>query len=181
MPGTAAIAPSDHVVVAALNFCLDLEKWNDLPVLVQERIGWLLSHHRLGKVCFMGATGFGLRIFDDSLDALSRKGDEVTLDVNVPAGSFRAGMEYWMRCPASFWEEHIDKTKAVPETEFVVKDKYGTLFYREPDEDVDEDDRNPWVASRYRATRFKRRSEADSVARRHPDSVVIHVRTQRKS
>lgn len=165
---------NDQQVVAALNSCLDLEKFNKLPSLVRNRLEVLCRRHRLGMVCFMGSEGFGLKVY----------GSECRPVPQVPVRIDEDG--HWMRCPASVWNpEEVKEWQVMDERGMDFFEKWQLAPFEDSDEDEDEEDdreltnknRVPrWISSHNRVSRAMKftRKEAEEVAK-EVKGVVVKV------
>lgn len=160
---------NDHQVVAALNSCLDLEKFNSLPRSVRDRLETLCRRHRLGMVCFMDIAGFGLKVYGDE-PKVKTTSDECTMHDTIPFTTVDTD-GHWMRCPGTAWSVEALK-------DWIVLDSRGKNVFKkwtewdEEDEDENEEDfvRKPeWSPSsnhnsRDRAMKFTK-AEAEAVAK----------------
>lgn len=180
----------DHVVVAAFNGCVDLNKWKDLPLAVKERFTRLLCHNRVKAVCFFNEVGFGLRIYREQIDKLKLEhdgGDE--FDTAHVTTALHVDLEgSWMRCPASLWEDQKKTNKL--KLDRVVMDEFGIMYFTgwdavvKEEEDVEESDEGDntedttkqqkpkWRVNRRGAMRMTL-EEATKVAAKIPGSMIV--------
>ena len=125
---------TDQEVTAALNFCLDLEKFRALPGPVKDRIRSLVTKNRIKPVCFFEQQGFGLRVYREAVNYQHDGGDEVELvdRPGLPPQPQRVDLDgSWVRCPAAVWEKaHAEKTAAAEGLKYGVMNGRGTKFVR---------------------------------------------------
>lgn len=131
---------SDKAVVAALNSCLDLKKFNELPEYVKRRLKELFIHNRLRMVCFFHRSGFGLRVYEERGN-FTFDGDLAWETPGTDGQLGKVDIEgCWMECPA-------DEFKVVKW--HYVMSKTGRRFYDGSTEVDDETGlTNPWRATR---------------------------------
>lgn len=151
----------DRQVVAAVNSCLDLDKWRELPHEIHKRFACLLSHRRIGAVCFMGSSGLGLRVERDSPSIISDESDDIVTPESGPPFQV-CTTSFWMECPANLYEKGEPK-------DCIVADKRGTKFFEKfIEEEIDDEDdiiEVPQFSSNRLYAKKMTRSEAESVAK----------------
>jgi len=147
---------SDQEVVAAINSCFDLTKYNHLPDRVKMRFKELLRKKRVGSVCFMSISGLGLRVYKDEIEG-NVEGD--ILHANPTQNPEKAKVDLdglWVDCPAKIWEAVLDEVSKPKEKKFLVMDSHGRKWLgdgcdsieefekpRTTHQDPDEDDEGP--------------------------------------
>lgn len=174
---------TDQIIVAAVNGCIDLEKYKKLPKDIKKRFGELLQHNRIKAVCFMESSGLGLRTYRDkiAIEKPDEDFDEVELTPGLVGSMDLAGS--WIRCPAAMYQAYLDG-----EDKFVVADKTGKRFVtvdsrfpsvllqdrEDEDEECDEsEDDFDWDDNRDLARVFTKEGDARDVARRVECIVLV--------
>lgn len=172
---------TDQEVLAAFNSCLDLQKYRELPGVIQDRLCELFRAHRIKPVCFMSTCGLGLRVYIDAMNVL-RSGDEVELTTaeykgQSPAEKGRVDTSgSWLRCPPELYLKKED---------FHILSQNGRLCVQIVEHDEDDDDQleivgddkeryYEWKHNRAYATNITSRADADFIAKA-VNGIVVKV------
>lgn len=150
-----AVFFNDQECVAALNSCIDLAAWRELPADVRDRVEYLLRKKRLQMVCFFGTEGFGLRVYNDANNlAISTNGDEAMIVPRIDTSGQVDLDGHWVRCPKSIWLEKKGKK------EYIIASPNGRKFF---DNEPWEDGSGPWTGMRHRAIVYNSKEAAEQV------------------
>jgi len=123
---------TDIQCVAALNSCIDLEKYNKLPGNVQSRIESLLCHHRIKMVCFFSTVGFGLRVHREEI-SMDFSGDEASPKTEGDSAQLVDVNGYWVRCPKELWNKK-------GQVDYLVLNEDGTKYFYEEEDTSTQDE-----------------------------------------
>ena len=150
-----AVFFNDQECVAALNSCIDLVAWREVPANVRDRVEYLLRKKRLQMVCFFATAGFGLRVYNDANNlAISTSGDEAMIVPKLDTSGQVDLDGHWVRCPKSIWLEKKG------EKEYIVASPNGRKFF---DNDPSAHSAGPWTGIRSSAVVYNSKEAAEQV------------------